>query len=42
MKELQKQSEIWGYVALVLGIETFELVLPPWPARSKFEATHGI
>jgi ABC-type polysaccharide transport system permease subunit len=42
MKELQKQSEIWGDVALVLGIVAFVLILPTWPARSKSEATHGI
>ena len=42
MKELQKQSEIWGDVALVLGIATFVLILPTWPARSKGEATHCI
>jgi len=37
MKELQKQSEIWGDVALVLGIVAFVLILPTWPARSKSE-----
>jgi len=42
MKELQKQSEIWGDVALVLGMVTFLLMLPTWPARSKSKATHGI
>jgi hypothetical protein len=42
MKELQKQSEVWGDVALVLGIVTFVLILPTWPARSKSKATHGI
>jgi len=42
MKELEKQSELWGDVALVLGIVAFVLILPTWPARSKSEATHGI
>lgn len=40
MKELQKESVIWGVLALVLGILAFVLVLPPWPARSNIEATH--
>ena len=41
-RELQKQSEICGDVALVLGIVAFVLVLSAWPARSTSEATHGI
>ena len=40
MKELQKQSVIWGDVALAFGIAAFALILPAWPARSKIEATH--
>jgi hypothetical protein len=35
MKELQKQSETWGDVALVLGILALLLILLTWPARSK-------
>jgi len=42
MKELQKESVIWGDVALVLGIVGFVLILPPWPARSKIEVTDSI
>src|SRR6516162_4228508 len=42
MKELQKQSVIWGVVALVLGIVSFVLILPPWPARSKIQVTHSV
>ena len=42
MKELQKESAIWGVVALVLGTVAFVLILPPWPARFKIEATNGI
>jgi hypothetical protein len=38
MKELQRQSLIWGDVAVVLGIVGFVLILPPWPVRSKIES----
>jgi hypothetical protein len=42
MKELQRQSLIWGDVAVVLGIVGFVLILPPWPVRSKIESGHRI
>lgn len=40
MKELQKQSAIWGIVALAFGIAAFVLILPRWTARSIIETTH--
>jgi hypothetical protein len=42
MKELQKQSAMWGVVALVLGIVSFVLILPTWPTRSKIEVTDSV
>ena len=36
---LLKQSENWGVVAPAFGIVASLLTLPPWPVRSKIEAT---
>lgn len=44
VKELQKQSGIWGIVALAFGIVAFVLILPHYPAQLGPESkrTRGI